>query len=218
MADIEIKCSKCYKVIMVSEFADLSSIVCRSCGEKLQKTETPTSKQQPAVRGLKLQKSEGSLEQETSATDEDKEAPKEWRFYRHMRKNEKPARKFRMTHHFASWIIFVVLGGIMGFLRYGGGFSADHIELIKEFGPIVVIATHIIITLKAFKDSMFQGILCLLVPMYSFYYLFLVSDAFYVRAVVGSLLIGIGQDSFLVLQEKAVSGITAVDNYIQSGG
>jgi len=212
MPDIEIKCPKCSQVTTVSEFVDPDSLICHSCGEKLQKPETVSAKSKPVLRRLRIPEPTITGEEETD------QAPKEWRFYTHTRKEKKPERRFRLTHHTASWAIFVVLAGIMGFMRYGGGISADHIELIKQFGPVVVIAIHILIILKAFKDSVFQGILCLLIPLYSLYYLFLVSDDFYLRAIIGGVLIGIGQDSFGVLNDNIIAGFRAMDAWIQSGG
>lgn len=214
MADIEITCPKCSHVTTVSEFIAPDSLVCHSCGEKLQKPETASPKPKPALQRLRIQEPEPAVTEEKKAD----QAPKEWRFYKHTRKEKKPKRRFRLSHHAAGWIIFVVLAGTMGFMRYGGGLSADHIKLIKQFGPAVVIAIHALIVLKAFKDSVFQGILCLLIPLYSFYYLFLVSDDFYLRAIIGGVLIGIGQDSFDVLKDNIIAGFRAVDAWIQSGG
>jgi hypothetical protein len=70
----------------------------------------------------------------------------------------------------------------------------------------------------AFSDTVFQGILCLLVPFYSYYYLFFISDAFMVRAVAGGLLVGIAQDSMFVFQREAIRIITTVNDWIAAGG
>ena len=107
---------------------------------------------------------------------------------------------------------------VQGALRYTEVFSSELIPRILAFGPYAVIAFHILITLKAFKDSIFHGILCLLVPLYSFYYLFLVSDDFYLRAVTGGILVGVAQDSAVYFNEIAQRVIADVSGWIASGG
>lgn len=212
MADIEIKCPKCSKVVMVSEFADPDSIVCHFCGEKLQKPETVSTKPKPTLRSLKIQEPVPLVGDKTDVVSE------KWRFLKHAGKEKKADRRFRMTYHLAGWIIFIVLGGIMGFLRYEGRYSAAFMGYSKVYGSFVVIAFHILIVLKAFKDSMFQGMLCLLVPLYSFYYLFAVSDDFYMRAVFGGVLVGIAQDSVMVFQNYMIRAYDIISNWIASGG
>ena len=116
-----------------------------------------------------------------------------------------------------AWLVFVVLGAAMWFARYGSYLQPQHVEMIKTYGPYAVILLHVIIILTAFQDTVFQGILCILIPFYSFYYLFLVSDAFYLRAVGAGLLIGVGVDSALFFQTVANEVIDKVNAWIASG-
>ena len=44
------------------------------------------------------------------------------------------------------------------YLRYGGGLTKQQIDLTSEYGHWVVLAIHVIITLQAFKESVYQGI------------------------------------------------------------
>jgi uncharacterized MnhB-related membrane protein len=111
-----------------------------------------------------------------------------------------------------------VLGSISGFFRYGGGLSGTETQFLKEYGIFMLLAVHIFIVLKAFKDSIFSGVLSLLVPFYSFYYLFFISDDFILRAVVGALLLGVGQDSVTDFNHIALKVVKGVDGWIQSGG
>jgi len=117
-----------------------------------------------------------------------------------------------------SWIVFVLLGGAMGYLRYGHGLPPEYVDLFATYGPWIVIAIHVGVVLMAFSDSVFQGILCLLIPFYSLYYLFLVSDAFMIRAVAAGLLVGIAQDSMLVFQRESSRIIEWVNAWIAGGG
>ncbi|MDA0577428.1 MAG: hypothetical protein O3B24_04950 [Verrucomicrobia bacterium] len=117
-----------------------------------------------------------------------------------------------------SWIIFLLLGGLMWHLRYNNGLSQANIDLLIKLGPYAVLVLHITLILMAFQDSVYQGILCLLVPAYSFYWLFLVSDAFLLRAIVAGLLVGIGQDSIAFYNNWFNAIVEVGKNWIASGG
>jgi len=106
----------------------------------------------------------------------------------------------------------------MRYLRYGDVPATRHLEIMQQYGPLVITAFHILAVLKAFQDSVFQGILCLLIPFYSFIYLFFVNDDFYARAVVAGLLVGIAQDSYLFFQTKIIVIYHAVSAWLASGG
>jgi hypothetical protein len=117
-----------------------------------------------------------------------------------------------------SWILFVIIGSAAGVMRYCGVVSPQYVALFPEYGPFLFLAMHVIIILKAFADSVYQGILCLLIPFYSFYYLFLVSDAFYLRAIFGGLLVGIGWDSCQFYQKLLTTWINRTEAWILKGG
>jgi hypothetical protein len=117
-----------------------------------------------------------------------------------------------------AWLLFLVVGGGMYYARYMNGLPAPYAAWLPAYGPYVIILLHIVIILTAFQDTVFQGILCLLIPLYSFYYLFLISDIFYLRALVAGLLVGLGVDSALFFQEVANHTIAVVNAWIASGG
>ena len=83
---------------------------------------------------------------------------------------------------------------------------------------MAVMGIWVIVTLMAFKDAVFHGILCTLIPPYFFYYLFLVADSFYMRAIIAGIMVGIAQDSMFFFQEKTLSIIKTVTTWIASGG
>ena len=106
----------------------------------------------------------------------------------------------------------------MAYARYFDGIPANYLELIKFYGPYAALVMHFIILLTAFKDTVFQGILCLLIPGYSFFYLFFVSDNFWLRACIAGLMAGIAQDSALFYNDVATDVYRAITDYIASGG
>ena len=117
-----------------------------------------------------------------------------------------------------AWLLFLALGGALGFLRYSKYLQPQHLEMIVKYGPYAVILLHIAVTLTAFQDTVFQGILCILIPFYSLYYLFLVTDAFYLRAAGAGLLVGVGVDSAIFFQLHAQELIAKGNAWIASGG
>jgi hypothetical protein len=117
-----------------------------------------------------------------------------------------------------AWLAFFVIAIIAGTLRYSG-LIPDHIlEKAVIYEALTLAVLHIVIVLKAFQDSVFQGILCILLPPYAVYYLFSASDDFYLRAFIAGLLVGIGQDAGLIFHEWSVVGIDKVNDWIASGG
>lgn len=106
----------------------------------------------------------------------------------------------------------------MGFLRYGKVLPGAYLSMLKTYGPWVVLGVYVCLVLFAFKDTVYQGILCVLVPLYAFYYLFMLSDAFLVRALVAGLLVGVGQDSAIFYQDHLTQIVDAVRRWIASGG
>ncbi|MDE0839693.1 MAG: hypothetical protein OSB41_11665 [Kiritimatiellae bacterium] len=123
-----------------------------------------------------------------------------------------------MQNLVASWVVFFVIGGITGFLRYGDVLSPQHMLMIRDYGIWVVMIIYVMVVLASYKDSVFQGILSTLIPFYGFYWLFMVTDAFMMRAVVGGFLVGLGQDYCVRFNEIAQDTIQTVHAWISSGG
>jgi len=116
-----------------------------------------------------------------------------------------------------SWLVFVILGGALGYLRYGDFLEPDELALMIKYGPYALLIVHIIIVVAAFNDSVFQGILCLLIPFYSFYYLFIVSDLFMLRAITGALIVGSGLDAYHFYHTVITQGSDRIQKWIESG-
>ncbi|MFO7871272.1 MAG: hypothetical protein R6V03_07570 [Kiritimatiellia bacterium] len=215
MADIQITCPDCSAVTTVSEFADDSSLVCRNCGQKLQK---------PAYAGSQKQKKKPGLRTRQTApapppsADTSSSAPPEPTQMDLMGPAPRRRKKFRFTHNMGSWLVFLVLGGTMGALRYGGLAPQTYIFMVREYALWIAVVLDLMILLKAFKDSVFQGILCLLIPPYALYYLFTTCDDFYLRAIIGGLLVGLGQDCFVAAGRKSANLIDFISEWIATGG
>jgi hypothetical protein len=235
MPDIDITCGKCTAVTTLSEFVDDSKLICRACGEKLvrpgvlaaalaaQRSQaTPADAPPPTTSRLRLAKKEREY---TAPTEEGEEPLKAIVDTPATQGQDGPLNlrpeikeEKRVNHAAIAGGLFVVLAGIMGYLRYGGILRPDILAMSAEYAWIVAMAFHAMIVIKALTDNMMQGILCLLVPGYSLFYLFTVSDDFYMRAVLAGLLAGIGQDAAIKLNYHATNIAQVVHGFIAGGG
>jgi len=211
MADVSAKCPECGTQVTVSEYANPASVVCPSCGAGIPfspDTSASASKPRPKLKRVEPKPAEPEGDEAESESEWSKLADKQPR----------QKSKRRVRSHSIGWALFLVIGGIMWYLRYGPTAPPLFAVLSAQYGFFFVIAVHVLIILKAFKDSIFSGILCLLIPFYSFYYLFVISDDFLLRSVVAGLLVGIGQDSLQSMQAELSSTVMTVTNWIRSGG
>ncbi len=118
----------------------------------------------------------------------------------------------------ASFAVFILIGAVMYMCRYEGWLTGSNLSMLIKYGPYAVLVLHVTLVLMAFQDAVFQGILCLLVPLYSFYWLFMVTDQFMMRAVVAGILVGVGQDSVAFYQVVMNDTYRVVSTWIKSGG
>jgi hypothetical protein len=213
MADIKIKCAKCGKEVAVSEFANIDGLRC-SCGEALRKQDSLQTETTTKKHGALILKSEEQVASEFASPSD----PHEWRFTKQTRKDDSKQKQPGDTHLKLSWLLFIVLGGAMGYVRYAPyNVFPGATVLLKQYGIIVFLALYVLIILRALKDTIFQGLLCLL-PLYPFYYIIMICDDFYLRAVVAGAMIGVGWDSLIIINNEAQIWITWVQGWIAHGG
>ncbi|MBM4142316.1 MAG: hypothetical protein FJ225_01790 [Lentisphaerae bacterium] len=225
MGHVQIRCTNCGKTASLPADAHADALLCHGCGAKLTRAHIPKvsgrlrlkevprtapAEASPGKRPAKRRQREAATEI-LSQPDIIKAAREDA-----ARRLSKP--RLRWSGALGGWVLFIALGSICGLARYAGLLSREYLEYIPRVGPLALLALHLLILLKAFSDSIFQGVLCLLVPFYSLYYLLAVSDDFVLRGIVAGLLVGIGQDSAIVLQKYANETIVAVNAWIASGG
>lgn len=204
MTDINIKCTNCGTTTSVSEFIDKDSATCKSCKEKL---EIPKNKNEvKTINKLRLKK---------------KELPKEGNAETEVNplftppKPIKPKKDFTIGQHVIAWALFLGLGTLMFFMRYRGFLLNDtQREIMITYAPLVTIAFHILIVLKAFSDNVLHGVLALFVPGYSFIYLLFISDDFYARATFAALMIGMGEDSWIYISGYVNDIYNTITNWL----
>ena len=241
MADITYECPKCNITRAVSEFADPQKIRCRACDIPMEKAQTPAPRQEstvseedrtaarekPAVPSRKTKENKlklsrfkdapptgdepaGVIESKNIIEPEEERAPLE---LHPKTKSKKPL----VSQSLLSFLVFLLVGGAAGFLRYGEIFEPDQMEPVLQYAWGGVLLLHICITIKALSADIMQGILCIFVPGWSLIYL-AISDHFYQKAIIFGLLIGIGLDGGYQLFEFAMTGFQAVQEFINTGG
>lgn len=246
MADIQVQCESCGKTVVVSQYADLGKIICRQCGEPLKSASKPKPQEQakpapkPAVAepaakpeqnkasklGLKRKKKSpppAEPQAESTPVRDPKKNPGAANRapviadVRELNAN-RPQKKFRMTVELWALLLFIALGSVMGFLRFGSILPYEYLSMMIEFSGIVILVMHLVVTVSAFKDSVFDGTLCLLIPGYSLYYALLCTEDMFVRAVYATILIGFGYDGALWMADQAQTVFIGVKAWIDSGG
>lgn len=236
MADINITCPKCQSETTISEFVDASNLKCHSCGATLEKpggliqaatketnsdgTTPPAGKSKLRVKRRKKEplitepNAGASLKDIVNqAGNYDVNNVEKIKLHPKVKNKEN-----HINHATIAGLLFLVLGGAMGYLRYGNILPDKYLDISVQYSWIVLLVFHGAITLKALTDNMMQGILCLLVPGYSLFYLFAVSDNFYLRAIFAGLLIGIGLDAAAELKVRAGALAKIAGDFIASGG
>jgi len=111
-----------------------------------------------------------------------------------------------------AWLFFFLLAGFMAALRYGGLFSVQ--PLLTAYGPWAILACHAVVILLAFDEDFFTGVLCILVPGYSLYYLVFRAGRPFFTALVFGLLAGVGEDTYLVVKDLSMNIYETVTDLI----
>lgn len=218
MPDVSVVCPQCKASTTFSTAVNPDYLMCSSCGRRLPPfpTEAKTSR-------LKIKKGDSfgpislSGHEETVAQPPASFSPPVHVVRENISRNR---RGFHLPHTFWSWLVFLVLAGGLGYLRYGDAIqlTSAQKQMIGQYGALTILAFHFSVVLLAFKDNVFRGILSLLLPGYSFYYIFGVSDLFMLRAIAAGILVGIGEDSAIVIREYASHIFEVATNWIQAGG
>ncbi len=220
MADIDLTCTKCGSLTKVSEYISDSVIRCKACGEGI---EMP--KRQKTVSTLKLRKIEAP-EPKPETPEEDGQPESSVRGGKtvvratvmqksEIRDGEAKRVKAGAVMVALSWAIFIILSAVLGYFRFYGEVPGLAKDVFIQYGLIAIGVCYVLIILLALKDNMFDALLCIVVPMYPFYYILGVSNQVIVRAIVAAILVGFGYDMGLLLQDVWDRVFSGVNNAIR---
>ena len=218
MADKTITCQNCGNFITVSEFASAKSLTCVKC-----KTEVPIAEVGPAPRAphekLRMappQVSEPEGVAKGAAGAKTKSRPND--VQRYLPKGKGRTKRRQMTTFQARllpWLVFIVLAAVLAWVRYWpAALSPETLSLAIRGGVWALLLLHFSVVCYAFTDDAFYGILSLIIPGYSLYYLFIHSDNMILRALVASLLIAFGWDALLAANQRSSELYTTISRWI----
>lgn len=226
MADIQTRCPTCGKEMVVSEFAQ--SVVCRTCQASItiasgsaagvataSKSASEKAKGAPDLKFRSIERTGSRMPEAVVASQDLKDAAEN---VRKRREGSHTGSRDWTNHPAFSWCVFILLGGVMGWMRYGTSLPVEYLDMMTSYGPYLALVLHVLITVRAFEDSILNGALCLLLPPYAYYYLFIISDYFMLRAVVAGCLAGIGWDTFIVVKAQSIAIYQTITTWIASGG
>jgi len=212
---ITLRCPDCRKDVTIAADAHADACVCFFCGKKLPRetqASTRPSRKLALRAGSEAEPGVQSLEGEPPPAAQP--SAESLRYKSDHDKRDSEGRLGRMS----GWIVFLLFAPAMGFARYGGVVPDHYIQYSRDYAWMVLLVFHFIVTIRAFTDSVFSGILSLLVPGYSLYYLMVVSDEFILRGIVAGSLLGIGQDGAIALQEKMLQICAFANHWILTQG
>jgi len=219
MADIILTCPGCGKQTSVSEYVAGTTIVCHDCGKAL-----PVPEQtKRSGSGLKLRKApdqstitpiptwpvtgNGSGIPVAGVGQQSKPSASLERERRRVKRN-----RFVQS---LSWLVFFALAAALYYIRFRQGLPGVPLDMIKQCGLIAIGISYLVIIILALKDNMFDGLLAIVVPLYPFYYLLLMSSALFMRAIVAALLVAFGFDFILFMQAVGEDVYNKVNYWIQ---
>ena len=219
MADVTFHCLNCSKTVTISQFVDQSNLTCPDCGSSL-RLASPVNDFDLKNSQLNVKHNRGP---QTSYSDTKPDSGPtqsslmEGAFNRHLQKPKKGKMGKSYLQVVAATIVFLIVGGTMFTLRYSAVAPMVVGDYIADYGIWVVVVGHIVLVSIAMKDGFMQGLLCLLIPLYSLYYL-LICDHIFLRAIFLGLLVGIGQDAGILIAENAVNFYDSASDWIGRGG
>ncbi|HAL92416.1 MAG TPA: hypothetical protein DCM68_05260, partial [Verrucomicrobia bacterium] len=124
--------------------------------------------------------------------------------------------RFASYYNHMAWALFIVLGGAMAAIKYGGW--VDYQYEIATYGPWVILGLHLVVAILAFMEELFAGVLCLIIPGYSLYYLLARSGRPFLCALVCGLLVGLGEDTFLIARKLGTQYYDQISGWISDSG
>lgn len=221
MADVTVVCSGCGVKVVASEFAD--SVACRSCG-KVTPVRAPAGDPmagsvgtdgvaKPAGMKLRDGVARGVPLKPSAIIEEMVKRVQARAGGRQRRTNHAEC----ANHPLVAWGVFLVLGGLCAWARFGNLLPPVYQDMLKTWGPVAALFFHVVVLFKAFDDSVFYGSLCLLLPPYTFYYLFAICDIFVLRALYMGVLAGVGMDTFFAVKRLSIEVYIAVSSWIIYG-
>lgn len=132
------------------------------------------------------------------------------------RKRDSSAKKKQNILILAGWVLCIVAGAALVYLRFFADLPAPVPESLKFYGMIAIGLVYLLSIALALKDNMFDGLLAIVVPLYPLYYLYATSGSIFLRAIATALLAAFGYDCALLIQIYALKVINGISYWISN--
>ena len=224
MADVSVTCENCGARLTISEFVDREKATCAACFKPLALpkaaagAQESSRKQSSKAVGWRVKRREASTADDLKHTGIAVEQAGSKERRRQKAAREKSAGKTRSQNTLVAWVLFLLIGMSTAAMRYGGIVDPAYFDLLQEYGIFVLLVFYVLVVVRAFEDAAFNGILCLMMPPYSLYYLYANSDDFMLRAIFAGTMAGLGQDCLVSLSAYTKVMFDAVNSWILTGG
>ncbi len=219
MADITLVCKSCGASLTLSEYAKPDNLTCPACKALMS---MPEAKNQKSDRFLPEHLRQAKAEAAKTAGTGTPDVPLNSLT---AQIHNRPRRRFRMETFLPvlkASLLFAGLTALFVYLRYFRGYTLflepSDLDLFRLGGAGAILFFHVVIVIEALTSSFLTGLLCLLLPGYSLYYLFTESDTFWLRAVILALAVAFGRDFVFYTQDYALSAFAYINAWLAAGG
>ena len=184
MADILLKCLECGRENKVSEYASPETRVCASCHHVLQIPESEKKSARLQMRRIENQQAE-TLTGGTADYVLEEKVRRESSVAAAAVLDDvhKVREKVKRPHAVWGYLTFLIAGGILIGLQYMMKQRPDLIQTYELARIGVSAIGAILLLMVAFRDSTFQGLLCLFVLPYAIYYAAVRLESYWIRGV-----------------------------------
>ena len=219
MADITLTCGTCGNRITISEYVEVEFMTCMKC-----KTKVPVPKKQPeqvVATQLKLAPGMRGAPEPAAATPHVgptliEEVRENTPFMKRMRKRPRRARSIAVL--IGAYAVFAALVSGLLYLRFWAPLPPGKHELVINGALWTLAVMHLSVIVAAFTDDIFHGLMCVLIPGYTIYYLFAHVERYFQRAIVAALLLAFGVDAFRLVAGFVHDSYGSMSAWMDRGG
>jgi ribosomal protein S27E len=214
MPDISVTCVACGRSTTVSEYAALEQLPCPGCGAPLAPPTATEPRAKPTIKRREPFKPDLAADPaaEGAATES---GPKV--VTARVRGDALVLRKRTLNVNHITWAAIIALGVPLALVRYRG-LLPGAAEFLSSMGDAVGIwvflAMHVWLVAECFQDDFLTGICAVLVPGFSFGYLFARSANALLRVTFCLFAIACGPESYAQAMEWAGTVFQTVNGWI----
>lgn len=220
MADITLTCDACGATLTLSEYARPDHLACPKCGKALA---MPDAKKEP--NGLLLPEHIRKAKADAKAALEARGGQPDIQLSdvsTHI--HDRGPRRMKtelIVPTLKAAALFLCLAGGLGYLRYFDGYQLllpkEGLDTVRLAGFYAILFFHIVIVIEALTTDFVTGLLCLIVPGYSLYYLYTSSDSFWLRAIMLALVLVFGRDFAFYVHDYAMATFRFINEWLAAG-